>query len=399
VQDQDGRLYDRGHCFGKGQVDGESVTIGISTASKVWSNRTDPVPDLIEWCEILADRIGSGVAKPTGSGLDRLSAGRPLDDVPAGVVAGIWAGKIYQDPPRITLPSLGLFGDRGTLADLDIEITSSRAGAANFRVSGVNIAWDAAFVIDGQKMIRGTVPKQEEPQVGRADRLVPLSDFLSEHPPRFFTQEFEAIEGPSLFPPPSGLATIDDTDFETVVWAAEGVNIELEKPDGKTKGKSLFEWLEARLRASEVDLIYDDDGAGEVADFIAARDVDGKPVFSLFHCKGSSSSSAGARVADLYEVCGQAVRSGAWTTSMRLLERLQGRSQRRASRGCLLGSLDVLARAFAPDKRQHIRFELFIVQPGLSKRARRENVNELLLATKSYALESGFERFGILVSE
>lgn len=397
VQEQDGRLYDRGHCFGKGQINGEDVTIGISTASKVWSNRADPLPDLIEWCDALADRIGSGIVKPTGSGLDRLSTGKPLTEVPSGIVAGMWPLRAYQDPGRVTLPSDDLFADRGSLVDLDIEILSSRKGATDFRVRGKNLVWDATFAFDDGAMIRGTDPQQEQPQVGRGDRLVPLSDYLTEHPPRFFTEDFSAVEGPSLFPPPSGQATIDAADFEVVDWAQAGVSIELEKGSGGPK-RSLFEWLEARLRAGPSSVIYDDDGAGEVADFIAAREIEGEPVISLYHCKASGSPQAGSRVSDLYDVCGQAVRSGAWIASMRLVERLEGRTQRRASRGCVVGSVADLKKAFAPEKRQRVRFELFIVQPGLSNRARRESANELLLATKNYAVGSGFDRFGIIVS-
>jgi hypothetical protein len=37
IQDSDGRIFDRGHCFGKAIEEGHDITIGVSTASKVWS--------------------------------------------------------------------------------------------------------------------------------------------------------------------------------------------------------------------------------------------------------------------------------------------------------------------------------------------------------------------------
>jgi hypothetical protein len=85
VQKSDGRLFDRGHCFGKATEDGTDVTIGLSSASKVWSNTSASVPELIEWCDRLAAKIDSGHAPVTGSGLDYLSAGEELNEIPEGI--------------------------------------------------------------------------------------------------------------------------------------------------------------------------------------------------------------------------------------------------------------------------------------------------------------------------
>ena len=87
IQDTDGRLFDRGHCFGKAIDEGDQITIGVSTSSKVWSNTYDRIPELLEWCNALAVKIASGRNPRTGSRLDLLSAGQDLERVPAGVIA------------------------------------------------------------------------------------------------------------------------------------------------------------------------------------------------------------------------------------------------------------------------------------------------------------------------
>lgn len=91
IQDTDGRLFDRGHCFGKAIEEGDQITIGVSTSSKVWSNTYDRIPELLEWCNALAAKIASGRNPRTGSRLDLLSAGQDLERVPAGVIAMAWA--------------------------------------------------------------------------------------------------------------------------------------------------------------------------------------------------------------------------------------------------------------------------------------------------------------------
>ena len=48
INRSDGRLYHRGHFFGRATDDeGELVTIGLSSASKIWSNKASQLPELI----------------------------------------------------------------------------------------------------------------------------------------------------------------------------------------------------------------------------------------------------------------------------------------------------------------------------------------------------------------
>ena len=63
--------------------------------------------------------------------------------------------------------------------------------------------------------------------------------------------------------------------------------------------------------ATEADweVIVDDDGPGEIADIVMLR-RDGRMLnVVLAHCKFSGADNAGARLSDLYEVCGQAMKS------------------------------------------------------------------------------------------
>ena len=77
----DGRLYHRGHVFGRASEQGNLVTIGLSSASKIWSNKSAKLPQLIAWCEKLARRINSDRIPVTGSGLDYLDVGEEIGDV------------------------------------------------------------------------------------------------------------------------------------------------------------------------------------------------------------------------------------------------------------------------------------------------------------------------------
>lgn len=73
ISPTDGRLYHRGHVFGKGESEpGDQVTIGYSSSSKVWSNQTGRIAELIAWCEELATKLNSNVIVRTNTELDHL---------------------------------------------------------------------------------------------------------------------------------------------------------------------------------------------------------------------------------------------------------------------------------------------------------------------------------------
>ena len=79
IQQADGRLFDRGHCFGKGRDGDDEVTIGVSSSSKVWSNTYDRIPELLDWCDRIGAKITSGRIAVTGSRIDLLSSAKNSD--------------------------------------------------------------------------------------------------------------------------------------------------------------------------------------------------------------------------------------------------------------------------------------------------------------------------------
>jgi hypothetical protein len=70
--------------------------------------------------------------------------------------------------------------------------------------------------------------------------------------------------------------------------------------------------LEERL-AAENAFVIDDDDTGEAADVIEIVQGEHDLVIRLFHCKYAHGEQPGVRVSELYEVCGEAVRSSRFT--------------------------------------------------------------------------------------
>ncbi|MGD9803310.1 MAG: hypothetical protein AB7E81_03445 [Hyphomicrobiaceae bacterium] len=92
------------------------------------------------------------------------------------------------------------------------------------------------------------------------------------------------------------------------------MNIRKESQGTSRAVDSIQRFVVEKLKASAApyDIIFDDDGAGEVADVVAIRQSGRTLHIDLFHCKYSSDSTPEARVGDLYEVCGQSQKSVRW---------------------------------------------------------------------------------------
>jgi len=139
----------------------------------------------------------------------------------------------------------------------------------------------------------------------------------------------------------------------------------------------------------EYEIIINDDGKGEAADLVALKVVDNEIVLTLVHCKYSSKDDPGARLIDLYEVCGQAQRSIRWK-HLRLdylyhhikhRERLW--SKKRYTR-FLKGTLADLSTIRNRSRTSAVRFQVVIVQPGVSKANVSEEMLKLLGSTALY---------------
>ena len=397
IQQTDGRLFDRGHCFGKAIEDGNEITIGVSTASKVWSNTYDRIPELLDWCNRLAEKIQSRRVPVTGSRLDLLSAGEELVQVPAGVIAMTWAADVYHDPPPVLYSLANGRVVEANLLDFDLEIVESREGTVMFAIKNADVEWRGMFSLDDINLFQAATDDQPDLVVHRANEDVWMQDYLNEELPSFYTSSLSAIEGTSFFPVPADLEAFGNDSFETVDWVQAGVDITKEKPsdDGD---RSIFEWLQERLIASPSTLVFCDDGSGEMADFIAIHPTEAGPRVKLFHCKGSGAADPGNRVDDLYDVCGQAVKSSVWLRPDQLLDRLKHRATLDSVTGYVKGNEATANDLLSQENRQQVQFEMYIVQPGVMKEGRSDALSNLLAAARFYLVQGGVEIFGVIGS-
>ena len=97
--------------------------------------------------------------------------------------------------------------------------------------------------------------------------------FLNAHPPTLFLNDPLDGSWRQPEPHPGGNVLAIRGRIEAVDWAASRASAR-EKPvagRGRKKAKSMFEYVESRLKSEKVDVLFFDDSSNEVADYVAVE--------------------------------------------------------------------------------------------------------------------------------
>lgn len=397
----DSRLYHRGHVFGRASEGGRRVTIGLSSASKIWSNNSSKLPGLIEWCQILARRITSENTPVTGSGLDFLDVGEEIYELPPGIVGVVWPITVFRNPPIVHFPgSSGAI--KAQLLDFDFAIDPDNSTDKAILVllqheSG--FIWRATFSYHTDRFFEPATPDEPGFFVERNRELVPIIHYLNEHLPHFFTSDMSAVQGFTFMRHSESDLPFDDRLIEIVDWTAANVDITCEFGTAAAGLVSIHSGLESRLLTSPCSIAYYDHGKGEIADFVTVIEEHTGLLVQLFHCKKAGNASPGHRVDDVYEIIGQVVKSVGWAHKDRILSHVRRRfTQRSGGHRFVKGDLETLTRLLNNTTPAQIQFEFNAVQPGLLRDGLPTDLANILAAASDHLTRGGFRPLRVLGS-
>jgi superfamily II DNA or RNA helicase len=374
---------------GGGYREGEHVNISASIKGRIWSHNT--APSLKHWCD-WCDGIGTKLLDSSISIDDVIGQfilPENMTDRPESVLLALewpWATRLLQADNL----QLALAEKSYPLVSVDlVPDTSSTTGP--FRFTAHTEAWSVTYEASFVKS------KLQYRSVGSDDLLVrtvrserPFSEWLNEHGLLLILDGDRVIEGNLLYrakfdKPPFAKEALTVRD-----WA--GVDIDVEAQRAEKRPNSIQYAVIKAMQAEDPawDVILDDDGSGEIADVVGLRiDADGLKV-RFVHCKFSSDAKPGARLADLYEVCGQAQKSVFWRKSDMLpfFKALEYRARQKQKRTGVspfeVGDIRALYRLQQQAQVLLRNVEVMIVQPGLSAAKATSGQLELLASTEAY---------------
>ena len=396
---------------GTGFENGRRVTIGASRRGRIWSHQRDRVDRLRLWCREIGAKLLNSEIDPNdvlAGTLQPMSISTRPAKLPISVD---WPEEMYRT--RESIWSITVDGHEEPVSDLDLSLVDPDvAGPLRFAIESetarVEVVLelfrttegsDYRFSVDGNHDI-GILNKHTETS---------LSEFFYATPPIIWFADGSTLDGNELTelrnpPVPYNTEKIH-------AWTWDDVNIKKESQGTRKDEDSIQARVIRELRQQDYDVIVDDDGKGEAADIVAIRVLGSVEVpegieVEFYHCKYSGRAVPGRRIADLYEVCGQAQKSTSWMTSeekeMDLFTHLMRREARRSESGepsrYEVGDTATLETIREISKVYRLKLRVFIVQPGVSKERISSAQCLLLGVTENYLSETYQLPLGVIAS-
>ena len=235
----------------------------------------------------------------------------------------------------------------------------------------------------------------------------PLADLFNEDPPIIHFENGDFLVFNELFELPRGTNRVSFDRAKITPWKWDGTDIRKELQGPQKVANSIQGHLIRQLRGGAFgtyDLIFDGDGKGEVADVVAIRRTAEKVSVDLFHCKYSKEAEPGARVDDLYPLCGQAQKCVHWRESpRRMLRHLLHQEDLRVKAGAATrfeeGTANELRQLLFGARQVSFEYRVFLVQPGLSKGRISQGILDVLGATETFLQETYSMPLRVIASE
>lgn len=390
------------NIFAHGYAEQSRVSFGASRRGRIWSYKVArSIVDWVRWARdvgaVITDDSIDLSSVMSGFIIPKAVTTRP-ELVPLGVE---WPHDIGLSTSEARQVSHG--GASHPLIDLDLVIsTATRDDPIEFNVVSDDWSLRYAFTFgdDGLAVVAtdsdATVSLPRGASVGLAGYMTEVGLTV------YF--EAEALLSPDgyLLQPDRARPRFPTDRLEPIDWS--GINIRKESQGPRRDSDSVqYRVSEVLAGESPWEIVLDDDGTGEIADLMLLRRDDSRLEMVLAHCKYSGADSPGARVGDLYEVCGQAAKchkakSDVELTLRRAIRRERAR-QTKGRDGLIVGTMDTLHGILDECWRLDPVVTVLIAQPGLSKRAMTTEQSELLGCIELYLSETYGSRFRVLCSE
>nr|WP_245348834.1 DEAD/DEAH box helicase family protein [Brachybacterium fresconis] len=392
------------HVAAKAFQEGERVTIAAALSGRFWSMRT--ASNLAEWRRWCRDQG----AKLRDRSVDVRSLFRdmivPVDvkeRPPYPFLAVEWPWELYVGTgtsSRVT------FNDNGVpLTDAGLRIDDYGVDGP-LRFSVVTPTWELPYEARfGSTGVHYRALGDDATVEGGRGSTTPLSTWLNNHKPTLLLSGDRLITGDDrLLAPRTELPPYPRDNLRSLDWATGGANITVESQGPDRRADSIQAFMARYLGENQTfDVLIDDDRSGEAADLVGIRVDGGDLHVTLVHCKYSSKPDAGSRLADLYEVCGQAMRGARWRdhAALPLLEHLDrraaGYTRRLGGSAFEIGDREKLFRIRQQASLLFPRFTTIIAQPGLSIGSASDEQLRLIAGAASYVqtvTKGGFEVYG-----
>jgi hypothetical protein len=381
---QDGiKLLEQGtliknNIFGVGYKDGEKVSLGCSVKGKIWSYQRGNLDELTKWCKAIGEIIENNAIDPNVV-LQHTLAIEKLQQRPDIMPILVdWNPEMYENAEsRYTININGSAYDLSNtelnLLNPSVNVNQSlkftvdtNEHTIQFEIEiGLNQATNEAY----NKVNKLT---NQNCTIQYGNKNENLVDFFQNTVPTLWFADGSQLFG-NLF---VKLKVQPDVISDDLIIADNwtGVNISKESQDIAPYIQDSIQYYFIEKIKNDFQIIYDDDGKGEIADIIGINDSDTTIDIHLYHLKYAKNGAVSNDIDNFYQVCGQAEKSLKWKHKdgreffnhlfKRKTKTLGGNTCSRI----IKGTEDDLENLLEQVKyTKAVRFHIYIIQPSLSK--------------------------------
>lgn len=395
------------NIFASGIYKGDRTTHGCSRSGKVWSYRRGNLLNFKDWSHRIGKLIEDPQIDPNELFKHTLRV-HPVSTLPRKAVpVGIdWDDEIYKNVESEQVltfedceEEVYLFDANLAIKQQDWDINDLPVDNIHFTLSYKDLCTEFCIRYFSENHGETTTYKYNVMRVSgpkvtfrrRQNRFDDIIDYFNneKRSPIFFF-----ANGAMLFA--NNLVEIKEEAItplninELMAYDWEDIDLSVESMDYPHKQNSLQYYIWQKIK-DNYELIFDDDGSGEVADIVAVNQDADNIYVNLYHLKFAHDGHPSRRIDNFYEVCGQALKSLKWKNAeMQLFHQLIRRTTKteKAEHRILKGNIELLQQLSQDATAiKRVKVDLHIVQPGLSKSNAPSDILQLLGVVKNYAFE------------
>lgn len=308
---------------GTGYENGERISIGCSSKGRIWSHaRSFHLNKLIDWCSEIGRKILNEKIDPNeflkNTLVSHFISQRPTI-MPFGMT---WNEEIYKSSESAITFRFGHDVEK-QLYEVDINLVEPTLdGDLRFEIASDEVRAEFTLTLQLISEIEDFYVTQDtgdQVTVEWGASKFSAQEFFYEFPPTIWFIDGSELTGNKYTTPIKQRELFQRERIQVWDWAGVDIRKESQKIE-KRKDSIQYKVVQA-LKKGDYDAIFDDDSSGEAADIVTikVRDDDRIINVGLYHCKFSGESTPGARVDDLYQVCGQSQKGIRWIENPREL--------------------------------------------------------------------------------
>ncbi|SNR35218.1 DEAD/DEAH box helicase [Lutibacter flavus] len=386
--------------FGVGYENGEKVSLGCSYKGRIWSKLRGGLKEYTEWCKEIGDKLTDESIDPNQVLKETLMpkeiSVRPVGIFPVWID---WHEEMYNHSEMKY--TFKINDVNYNLSNCELKLSNpSDNGPLLFKIATIDKNIEFVLELSEKIINENTIcdykikkTSIENVIVEYGNKVVGIENFLYEYIPTIWFADGSALTGNYYVELKQMIKPFSEDKIIPWNWSGVDTSKEAQGVDPKIPNSVQFKVIN-ELMKDDFDIIYDDDYSGEIADVIAIKQYPDKLKVNFYHLKFAKKGKVNNSIDNFYEVCGQAQKSIHWKHRngseffdhllRRETKRRKGKECSRIEKGTRSDLIKLLGIA---KKRITMEFEVFIVQPSLSKAKASTNILTVLGVTENYLKE------------